>query len=285
MTDQSSLPQVTLALALAPSLSSLVEQKTLQDNLAKSLRETLQNLSIPGEPVVRITAIENAEVAVYPFLTVTINGKFRPYATDLLRRAYCYAAGQHLEGMLTPAKIIEHLRQLPSEKVEFFVCLSCNEIVKSAPAALLTKGGVTVYHCALANKALIKAGKLQACLAAVLDLRISIADQARVAQTVKETLGKPRFILTEALIAALRPNQLEIQLPSEYLKSITLNSSEDDRNLFALLRDGLFYELGLRLPEMRLVVNNTLEAKSRHSAYPIPLSGIKGFIGITEQLQ
>jgi type III secretory pathway component EscV len=89
----------------------------------------------------------------------------------------------------------------------------------------------------------------------VLNLKISIADKQAVAEVVKEGLAKGRAWedVAENLIAALRPDVVEIQLPHDYLRQITTADSESGRDKFAMMRDGLFYELGLHYPKFRFL--------------------------------
>jgi hypothetical protein len=102
---------------------------------------------------------------------------------------------------------------------------------------------------------------LSSILQEVLDLKISIADHPRVSKVLAESWRRSRVELTEDLLVALRSPKLEIRMPEAYLREITTTNTEKD--VFTLLRDGLFYELGVHFPDFRLQVDESLRPHLR----------------------
>jgi hypothetical protein len=89
----------------------------------------------------------------------------------------------------------------------------------------------------------------------VLSLRISIADTDTVSHVLTDGSAREHspVEIAEELIAALRPNVVEIRLTAEYLRKITTADPGTGRGSLGRLRDALFYEFGLRYPEFKFV--------------------------------
>ena len=66
----------------------------------------------------------------------------------------------------------------------------------------------------------------------------------------------------EDLAAALQSGAIEIRMPEEYLRGITTAEPFAGYEQFGLLRDGLFFELGLHYPEFRFVTDEGLRQAS-----------------------
>ncbi|NHF58042.1 FHIPEP family type III secretion protein [Flavobacteriaceae bacterium TP-CH-4] len=97
-------------------------------------------------------------------------------------------------------------------------------------------------------------------------LGISITDKSNkpfVSRLINEFFdGKlpNREMLREALIAELSSDYLSILINKEYFRAITSEEwAFDDAGNFGLMRDGLFYELGLRYPKFKLRFTDALE--------------------------
>jgi type III secretion protein V len=97
-------------------------------------------------------------------------------------------------------------------------------------------------------------------LSHVLDLWISIADTEIVVSTLRAAVNRGRTCeeAGEDLIAALRPNVVEIGMSRSYLRALTL-SDQGEHSGFNLLRSGLFYELGVSYPPFRFVIDETVK--------------------------
>jgi type III secretory pathway component EscV len=261
-------PRITLDLELDPSLAHQLDLDELQDAVSQDLGEMLHVLGVPGEPLVQIKTAQEATGRAEWFLSVSINGQLCRFASELLRHVYHYVADEDLEDIATSARVLESLRELSPEQVGAFVRLTCAEIIKRSPVVLLTADAAAAYQEALVHgfhdADLPDVQWLQPILTGVLNWRIAIADQTTVAQVLKDGLaqGRSQAVITEDLIAALRPKAIEIHLPLAYLKEITLNTTESDRGNFAMMRDGLFYEIGARYPSIRFVPSEGLKSHS-----------------------
>ena len=98
------------------------------------------------------------------------------------------------------------------------------------------------------------------------ELGISISDEKN-RQIITKTINKfsnteatSMNDLGEALIDELSSDELVILISKEYFKAILPSESfSEDTALFGLMRDGLFYELGLRFPKFKIIFDDELK--------------------------
>jgi flagellar biosynthesis component FlhA len=98
-------------------------------------------------------------------------------------------------------------------------------------------------------------------LRGVLDLRISIADEAAVAE-VLSSAGESVYEAGENLVAALRPEAVELELPTAYLQEITEAVDTAEPEPFLSARDHVFTELGIALPPFRFAPADHLKPRT-----------------------
>lgn len=281
--------EVRLSLAVAASLKRVLDgvaplQEALRREIARGVADSLQTLGIPSEPQVQIIALEAEPVFASQFMRLLVNEHLCPYADELLWRIYSYVSGAPLSREVESSRVLAWLVELldgQAESVEAdhqivveFLSLTCLEIIKEQPAVLLGPAQVAAYLASLAD--LINGSDLPSgtwpldanwllpVLADVLSLKISIADKQKVAEVIKEGLmkGQSQAAILEDLIVALRTDVVEIQLPADYFRQITTADSAGEHDKFALMRDGLFYELGARYPRFEFVPNESLKPNS-----------------------
>lgn len=119
----------------------------------------------------------------------------------------------------------------------------------------------------------ISAEEIGGILRAVLKLRISISPIETVLGVICQHHARKqnRDEIVETLIQLLRPPQLDVEIHPEYLRQILgylpaekatpVQSEAVDKKLqeiFKLFSDGIFYELGIRVPAVRFVKNEEL---------------------------
>ncbi len=266
-------PTIAVSLAVAASLHRVLDpasplHQAVRAGIEQALGELVRTLGIPGQPTVEIIEAPASD----KLLRLSVNGRLCRYPDELLSRVYHYVNGVPAGSVLASKRLTVWLTEdsdQPTEtaaRVEFF-CLACQELVKSKPSVLLGAAQTEAYRAALAAASPESewpgAEWLHAVLAAALDLRISLADQETAATVLAEAVaqGRSREDAAEELIAALRPDLVEIQIAPEYFRAIT-TQMESEHTLFAMMRDGLFYELGLRYPDFRFVPSPRLKPNS-----------------------
>jgi type III secretion protein V len=121
--------------------------------------------------------------------------------------------------------------------------------------------------------------RLRSILGKTLNLKISIADHRAVAAALWQARERSMEDVIERLVSALRPDHVEIQLPPEYLKQITVDHATDGTGMFSFLREGMYLELGLTYPKFRFVIAEDLKPrrlrfKINHLTTP-PLIGLR----------
>jgi hypothetical protein len=279
-------PAVPLSLAVAAPLKRALDttaplQEAMCREIAQGVADILHTLGIPGAPRIQITALEEEPAFASRFLRLLAHEHLCPYADELLQRVQSYVCGIPLSPVIKPDHFLEWLCALLDTHAEDtktnpqvaaeFLRVVCLEMITAQPAVLLGPAQVVAYQASLpasANGPDVSWPPdpywLRPILAEVLNLKVSIADTQRVATVLKAGLakGQSQAALVEDLFVALQTDVVEIQLPPGYLRQITMADENSEHDKFALMRDGLFYELGIRYPRFSFALCEHLKPNS-----------------------
>jgi flagellar biosynthesis component FlhA len=260
-----SAPKVELVLEISPVLKGKnALKRKISVEVARGLTELLQGLGIPGEPAVHLSSLPHED----KLLGIVVNGERCFYPDALFWRVYSYLEEKPLN-RVPSAEILSWLHGSETRQIEFFA-LACLEIIKRQPALLLGPGQIAWYQTSLPTpspqpKAWPPSPEwLLPVLRQVLSLKLSIADLSVVTGVLSEgsTQGRSQDEVVEDLVAALCSDVVEIQLPIDYLRQLSITDSGSEHDKFAMMRDGLFYDLGLRYPNLRFVPVDHLKSSS-----------------------
>lgn len=255
-------PRVAAALKISPVLTlDDSSRRAISEEVSRGLADLLLVLGIPGDAAVELIATKDQD----RLLHLVVNEERCLFPEELLWRIHSYIHGTPLSQVQSP----EILKTAEAEPVQF-LRLSCLEIMKRQPTILFGADQCAAYQASLPTPDPQPRGWppssewLLPVLSQALSLGLSIADQQAVANVLGEGIGKGRSQIEvgEDLVLALRPDVVEIRLPREYLQQMTTADAQRGHNTFALMRDGLFYELGLRYPNFRFVPGAELKAGS-----------------------
>jgi hypothetical protein len=250
-------PELAVNMILPAPLVRQGGSTALVRGVTQSINGLLQTLGIPGTAVVELT-IDDAGLAADWLPVLTIAGRVCPYPSSIWRRmADCTSGHPYGHTPADESPLVQVLTLGPAA-VRHFVAAWVEAVCQQQPAMLWTPAAAAVYRTQLASTRkgdLPDAETLYAICAPVLGLRIALGDLAVVGEQLNTVQGAGGDVVTasEALIAALRPQMIEVQLSRAYLKTITQHTEASAQGVFRLMRDGLFYELGLSLPPIRLV--------------------------------
>jgi hypothetical protein len=170
--------------------------------------------------------------------------------------------------------VVEALRERPSS------------LVGPAQADLYWQAGAGEAHPCQAHMLLV--------LKALLDLWVPTSDPKLVCQTLLQVCDRncPPEDAVEALFTRLHARRIEIHMNPSYIRQIlpevpTRGSlsvyderlPQNVRDVFQLLADGIFYDLGLRLPDIFLVPSlhvpeNAIQIKLNERIRP-PIQGLR----------
>ena len=277
------LPELNVSIEIPPSLSYLVDSKgwfyePLRQQLTKGLVSLLETLGIPGDPKFVITASDGDGFVPARFLRVTVNGEICRYPDELLPRIYAYVNAAHADPRKRPSRILNWLKQTPEISAERqavlidFFTNGCLEIIKRRPSVLLGQTQLSFYLESLYSQndeADLNLYSMRpetnwalSVLRRVLDLKISIADKRLVAKWIVDGVTKEKLPeeVAEKLIAAMRQDVIEIQVPEDYLRKVTSTNQSSDYKEFASIREDLFNELGVTYPIFRFVRTEDVRA-------------------------
>ncbi len=170
------------------------------------------------------------------------------------------------------------------ERVEDFFVLLIGEVIRLQPEKLAGQGQLndfmesgkyflpeSLFH--LLDQ--LDSDNISLILKALLGMRISVGEKKSILTEICRLLKDDKWEdekIAEALITRLRPQQLDIEIHPVYLEQLLGDLPQENvvpvlteqtdpkiREIFTLFSDGMFYELGIRFPEIRLVKNESLE--------------------------
>lgn len=265
-------PELTVMIQVDASLKRLIAPddaigKAVRDRVAQQVVELLDVLGVPGEAQVEIVASRADDDR---WMRVVINGRRCGYSDQLVQRVLSYVNGVVHDPYSASSDVLAWLTASEDvERVSGFVGLLCREAIVLQPDVLLGVEQLNAYREMLpvsadASTWFSNVDTLHAILSRVLRLRISLADRQAVAAHLDQAQQSNRSIedTVEDVVAALLPQAIEVRLPADELYDLTTRYADDEHDEFVLLRDGLFYELGLRYPEFRFTPASELGANS-----------------------
>jgi len=220
----------------------------------KEFAALLSMLGLPARPVVYIgrPPEDTPETnTIWPQLRVNDKPCGYPDDLPLLAYGYVFSVPLRLAGRNEIASRL--LEPESAERLQEWLALTLVEAVKRQPGILLNEEVAAAYAAEIAGGSVS-----EDVLKTVLDQHISLADVSTVTQVVRESESERG--LAEKLITALKPDTIEVCLPPDYLRSITIAGG--DRGIFKTLTDGVFYETGVRFPRFRFVPAPDLKPNS-----------------------
>jgi type III secretion protein V len=264
ISDHSSL---TLVVELCDRLARHRHQSLWQREVEETVGNVLKAFGIPGSPRVEVTKALAAPLSAESILRMRLNGRDCPYPAELLSRVFAFVTGEEPGDPWQPDQMPVRLTEQP-EQMSLFAQLLTSAIMQSRPAQLLSARALSSCREALIEEAgtndLPDAETLRQMFTEVLRLGISLDNRKVIASVLQEAMKQKWSVETvsEELIAALLPEVIEIQIAPEYFRELTLHATADDRDVFSMMRDGLFYELGVRFPPIRFVPTPELASDS-----------------------
>jgi len=285
----------TIELTLAAELGALAQARQpagerTAEAVRKVLGELVGSLGIPGSVSVSLAVGPNA--SDQPWLGVNVGDRACRYPGALLARVRSYVTAQPVAFDPNAQATLAWLREVVSSGTDDglgqaieFIAVACAQIVKLQPECLFNAAQGAAFAVAippvermpdLERRMAEDKGCLRA-LRKVLSLGVSLGDRDRVSEIMAAGLEGDRTWdqIAEDLIDALAPDEIEIRMPREYLRLLTTldpgagggpeasttSSGSDSRDkLFPMMRDNLFYELGWRFPDFRVVCDEKLKA-------------------------
>lgn len=235
-----------------PDIEAAVKEHTIK---------LTDQLGIPGRPDFKIYFDkENAERIVQ----VLVNGNQCNFPDELLERVYhsVYKSRGNLRTLMV-------LADEDHKSLVAFVSLLIVEILKINLSLLLTKENFEIYWNTFPLKDSIRntdktiLNKLFVVFREILDLGISLSDNESISNIInnRSDINDADFHeLREDLIVKSSSHEVLLLIRQEYFRNITLvATSKDDWNPIGIMRDGLFYELGLKFPKFRIVFSEEVK--------------------------
>ena len=265
MSTPSASTQITdlpITLHLGPPLGGQGATEALTDQVHAALQATLSQLlatlGIPARPALMLEFIAD-ELPDGRLFELDITDRLCPCPDELLLTTYSYVLRwpQVEPGAL--AALRGWLAESDAPTVAEWLSLTVRYALACRPSVLLSEPQAAAYCAALLGSPTSQ--QLSPVLRKVLDMGISLADRAAVGAALAESGHS--WAAAEQLIAALRPDVLEIRVEPSYLRQVTIEHGPrlfDE--LLPFMRDGLFVELGMSYPTFRFVADDTLHPRA-----------------------
>jgi hypothetical protein len=243
--------EVRLGAVLDAILGARLEK--VSHEVALEVTAVIDSLGVPARAEVTVTA-GSADADANGLLGVRVDGRRCRYPDELIRQVGEVVLGSYVIGGRQPNAIAEDVREKGEAAAVRLVAAACGEIVKLRASRLLGEAQATAYAEWLwATTELSRTDwpvdRLAAVLRPALDLWVPISDSARVASALESAGEDP----SEDLIAALRPDRLDVEVRPELLRAMTETVDEEQVLTVPLVREQLYEELGLRFPACRFV--------------------------------
>ena len=259
------IPDLPLTLELDPALAEVLDLPSVAPAVEAAVAAIGAALGVPMRPQAHLTVGALRRVPPpYALARLSVDGVICRHGDDLAGRVYELLAGQLRSAAVSGEALLAWLASDRDRALAFVVTL-CAEMVKARPSVLLTQP----IAAALAERLTgvqpdqTRTEALHAAMAPAFDLWIGLRDGEAGAEALRALAAGPEAddpagAGAEALIAALRPNVIEVRMPRQTLREHTLSATDDDQALFGMMRDGLFYELGLQYPAFQFVEDERL---------------------------
>jgi hypothetical protein len=263
-----------MSAASFPDLNILIEldipeKITAAEEVQKAVTQQISiicaQLGIPAHPRVHLNPWDKSPDADPRYLRFIIEGKECIYPQEILRDAW-YAASQD------DRKEVEDLfAEFPNTSAQmqttFFTNL-VSGILFFQPERLLEENQLRSYLHRLAEEdpffSSLEAEStrvIRQILQNIIRLGISIADHAALASILQDNLtsGTTATEISEMLISRLAPDRVRVHMEPGYLRSLTTQSSPEDRDSWWHLREWRFSDAGTSLPPLEFVSDDTLK--------------------------
>ena len=246
-----------------------------------SLATVLDNLGIPGKPEVEIKSVTSTDN-----LGVFVHGFAQGYSLELLRNLGAYLSPSGLGALQLTYSWGSEIKKVISEAdLAEFLARVVTEVVKQKPDGLLGDEQTAEYLRGAAEITppaadidvdSLPPDRVANILRYILRLKLSIADAQTILKHVCDgiKLARADDDIAEMLVPRIRPGTIEIAMNAGYLQtlvgvelaegqSISLHELNDSvREQFRLAADALFYELGVRLPDIKLAVSRKIKEQA-----------------------
>jgi flagellar biosynthesis component FlhA len=245
------------------------------------LYAALERLGIPGKPFVE-TSVPPAGDS----LRVYVRGKLQRFPMDLVRNLSAYYSPAGLAVMPGTTSWDEIGKTIPEiDRAEFAARLVV-EVIKQRPEALWETEQTDAFL--RREESDLPAGRAENVCRNLLRFSLPVSDAPTICQFIRKGIerNQPDDDIVEILAPRVSPGQIEILLSAQFARRFVRAGaasqspisvfgpgvSDDVAEMFTMLTDGIFYEVGIRVPEIVLTVTKDL----KDNGFAFKLDGIAG---------
>ena len=281
--NENNSQSIPVLIQLGPELGLISDSwrpfaRKLAWQVSSDLTLLLSDLGIPGKAEVEIQTINSPHN-----LRVFVAGTEVRFSLTLVQRIHDYFSPTGVNAPTLDTHWGPQVVQLIAEdnQAAFFSTLIV-EAIKEDLGVLLGDAQTAAYlkfgEASIAGVSKLDPERVQYILWVLLKLKLSLKDPYRVLKLIEEWLRDRRpHEVAEELVTRLCPGKIQIAINPDYLKEIAKAPSADKLEFDAqvkqrlqMLSDGLFFELGIRLPDIEVITSPTI----RDAAFTIKINHV-----------
>lgn len=251
MTTQAGSPSVTVTLA-GPVLQLAASPAQLRAACETSLGAVARQLGVPFTAVV---AIEGNEQGRRP-VGVKVRGKVLDSPRHLDRQVLASRGAPGVTDRGRAPSPWDAARDVRADLLNAVVDI-VEQTVVAQPSCLL---GEVELDRWCRDAGITRSPAIEAAVLRAIDLRISIADHDALRTAMTES--REAADLAERAVELLRPTTLEVLVEPRHLEDLTAGTADEVGPMFPYLRESMYTELGVRIPDLRLLEDATMPPSS-----------------------
>ncbi len=243
-------PELPVHIQLPPLVAHRLDLSRWEKAATRRLEQLLADYRLEAALDLRVTPDSATEA-----LTLTIAGQACFYPETWLAEAATLALGRPLAGWAAP-----DWRDWASDVLAIAFLWLCEAAGRNQPALFFTPSVAEAWLAQTPAASLAGLTDWRIAAQQTLAWQAPLPDDSTLRQTALDTDAQTLFPwgTTEKWLNQTATTPLTIEINPAYLEGLTSHASPQEREQFTLLRDGIMYELGLRLPSARWQPDPTL---------------------------
>jgi flagellar biosynthesis component FlhA len=227
----------------------------LAADIEAAVGKLLDELGVPATPRLLLQAPTKMDAS----FRLTIDGRTLPYPAQVIREVARTLGGDQGSSGRT-----------------LFLTAAITASLSEQPKRLITDDIAAAFLLAGGDRCDLDPGLVRKVLEGLLDCGITIGDRSMILRELSlgKQEGEPAVSLVERLIARLRPLVFDVDIHPDYARTIVGDVGRryvylqetaltpEARESFGMLTDGIFYELGVKVPPFRFRADPSLPPRS-----------------------
>ena len=240
------IPEVLLKLAG----HDLVKQDVLQ-----AAGKVQQQFLAPGWQLE--VAVEAEFVSAVP--VCIIHHKEADYTAALASSIFYYCRREHLRQIYSVPVLMDELAKSKPEDIRQFLTVFTEQVLTCNRYLMIDEDSAAATWNEATCQNSVPDG-LTDVLRLLLKQGIGLTDQVSLYKAFNNSISYSwtMEMLAENLVDQLSAPAIELRMPDAWFETLSKHVSDADKGVFKLMKEGLFYELGILYPEIKFIMDDSL---------------------------